>query len=82
MRRWTKALAIAATAVTAVVATVTTAQAAGFTPSLTTCVIGSEAACTAAPWMQGVRLDEPVKTLHPNVSGHKQYADLLRSVTG
>ncbi|MEU8239423.1 SGNH/GDSL hydrolase family protein [Actinoplanes missouriensis] len=39
-------------------------------------------ACTSAPWMQGVRLDEPIKTLHPNVSGHKQYASLLRSVTG
>ncbi len=39
-------------------------------------------ACTSAPWMQGVRLDETIKTLHPNISGHKQYADLLLSVTG
>jgi hypothetical protein len=39
-------------------------------------------ACTTTPWIQGLRLDEPVKSFHPNVSGHKQYAKLLLSVTG
>ncbi|MEU4560328.1 SGNH/GDSL hydrolase family protein [Actinoplanes sp. NPDC023936] len=39
-------------------------------------------ACTATPWMQGLRMDAPAKSFHPNVSGHKQYADLLLSVTG